>query len=159
MKKIEQKTKEEIFEEIRKLADRANEISGNQLDLFATQKVGDEDIDLGFNSSILNDTANPEKSHKLYYGIRRLLIEYLPRGEENKKFRQRVYDEKNLFLNRGVDRNKNGLRGSDGRMTYLNTFLWPTFNLVIEWIKKGANYYDIWQDFYDLNEKHSFHKK
>lgn len=147
--------KEEIFDEIRKLAERAEQSSNQQMDLFINQKIGDEDIELGFDSSILKDTANPDKSHKLYYGARRMLMDYLPKDKE---LRKKVYEEKNLFLNRGIGLNKFGYRGSDGRMTYIVPFLEVVFNTVAKWVASGANAYDIWQAFWDLNEERGYHK-
>lgn len=157
-KKDEKMSEEDIRNEIRALAKRADESSNHQMDLFTNQKLGDEDIDIGFGSQILMDTPNPEESYKLYYGIRRLLIDFLPKGETNKDLRQKIYDEKNLFLNRGKDKNINGIRGSDGRMTYIPKFLNDAYMAVEEWVRTGANPYDIWQKFRDLNENRGFHK-
>lgn len=157
-KKNNAKPREEIIDEIRSLAKRADETSSQQMDLFLGQVLGDEDIDIGFDFSGLTDTANPDKSHKIFYGIRRLLIDYLPKGEENKKLRQKIYDEKNLFLNRGIEKGANGIRGSDGRMAYIEQFLVEAFKVVADWVSKGANAYDIWFAFWDLNEQRGYHK-
>ena len=117
-KKIIQKTKEEVFEEIKKLSEQANQSTSHQKDMF--KDLGDDDIDTTFDINILNDTANPEEAYKLYYNIRRVLIDNLPKGKSNKKLREKIYDEKNLFLNRGYDKNEAGIRGMDGRQTYIN---------------------------------------
>jgi len=154
-----EKTKEEILEEIKHLAQRADESSNHQLDLFKGQNLGDEDIDIGFDASIIDDTADPKKSYILYYGIQRLLIDYLPKGPKNKRLRQYVYDEKNLFLNRGMDKDHTGRRGSDGRMTYISSFLQTAFNTVANWVSSGANAFDIYQAFWNLNEEKGYHKK
>jgi hypothetical protein len=152
------KTQEEIFEEIKRLAAKADESSNQQMDLFEGQKLGDEDIDFSFNSSIINDTADPDRSYKLYYGIRRLLIDYLPKGQEYKELRKQIYDQKNLYLNRGIDINNEGIRGSDGRMSYISGFLETVFDIVAQWITTGANSYDIFITLYDLNQKMGYHK-
>lgn len=153
--KKEKKTPGEILNEIKKLSKRADETSSKQLDL----PIGDEDIDVGFDAGIFQDTADPEKSHKLYYGIQRMLKDYLPKGEENKKLRRHVYSEKNLFLNRGKDVDeKTGIRGSDGRMTFIPNFLEVGFNLVSNWIGSGGTSFDIYKSFWDLNEQRGFHK-
>lgn len=154
--KNEKKTAEEILNEIRELSKRADETSSKQLDL----PIGDEDIDIGFDSSAFKDTVDPERSHKLYYGIQRMLKDYLPKGDENKKLRRYVYNEKNLFLNRGIDIDeKTGIRGSDGRMTFISNFLEVAFNLISDWIVSGGSSFDIYKSFWDLNEKKGFHKE
>jgi hypothetical protein len=147
---------EEIMQDIKRLADKADEVSNQQLDLFLGD-IGDEDIDNGFNVGALLDAADPTTSHKIYYAIRRLLIEYLPKGKENKSLRQKIYDEKNLFLNRGIDKRPDGIRGSDGRMTYIDPFLKETLKIVADWIATGANSFDIWKAFWDLNEEKGYH--
>jgi hypothetical protein len=147
------KTREEIFEEIKKLSEKANQAGGQQLPLLPD--LPKEDIS-GFDLSMLNDTADPGKSHRLYYGMRRLMMDNLPTGKENNDLRQFVYKEKNLFLNRGKELDKNGIRGSDGRMTFI-TFLEIAFQITVEWIKQGANATMLWQMFYDENDKFGFH--
>ena len=154
----EDKTKDKIFKEIQELSKRADETSVNQSDLF--NQLGDEDIDTGFDASIFKDTADPDRSYKLYYGMQRLLMDNLPKGKSNKKFRQFVYDEKNLFLNRGAHINEiTGIRGSDARMTYITNFLEVAFNTVADWIKTGESSFDLFQRFWDLNEAKGYHKR
>jgi len=146
-----------FYAEIKKLSDRSNESINQNLDLFSNQNLGDEDIDIGFDSSIINDTANPAKSYRLYYGTRRLLIDFLPKGKDNERLRKFIYSEKNLFLNRGKEIGDDGIRGSDGRMSYITNSLRVAFNTVTNWIQSGANPYDIYMDFWNLNEENKFH--
>ena len=147
------KTREEILEEIKKLSEKASQVGGSPIPLLPD--LPKKDIG-GFDLSILSDTADPEKSHRLYYGMRRLMMDNLPKGKDNKELRQFIYDEKNLFLNRGKELDKDGSRGSDGRMTF-TTFLEIAFQISAEWIKQGANPIGLWQLFYDENEKFGFH--
>lgn len=153
-KKIK-KSREEILAEIKLLSDQAEINASKQYDFL--DEIKTEEVS-GFDTSILNDTADPVKSHRLYYGALRLLKDNLPQDRENKKIRQFVYDEKNLFLNRGQNLDKNGKRGSDGRMTYISTFLEPVFNAVIEWIKEGGSAADMHYKFYEMNKKMGYHK-
>lgn len=157
-KKDKSLSKSEILDEIKKLAERAKETSSHQLGLIPNEDLGDEDIDTGFDIAVLKDTANPDESYRLYYGMRRLLMDNLPKGKKNKKLRQYVYDEKNLFLNRGAAIKEDGTRGSDGRMTYINPFLSEAFGLVANWIQSGANAFDIYMAFYNVNEERGYHK-
>lgn len=150
------KTKEEIFAEIKRLSEQAEQNTAHQVDMFQT--LGDEDIDKTFDINVLNDTADPSKAHKLYYNIQRVLIDNLPNGAEHKKLRQKIYDEKNLFLNRGYDKDAFGIRGSDGRQTYIN-LLQQAFAVVFNWVASGGNSFDIYQEFWQLNEDKGYHKE
>ena len=154
--KKENKTTEEIMNEIRELSNRANETSSKQLEF----QLGDEDIDPVISSDMFKDTADPEKSHRFYYGIQRLLRDNLPKGDSNKRLREYVYNEKNLFLNRGIEINEQtGTRGSDSRMTYIPNFLEVAFNEVGKWIGDRANPFDIYKAFWDLNEARGYHSE
>ncbi len=151
MKETQKKTDQEKLDEIRMLSEKANELSEvEQLGIFPDLDLTEEDVT--FDSSILDDTANPEKSYKLYYSIRRMMMDNLPRGEENKKLRKYIYDEKNLFLNAGKDIDKKtGLRGSDGRMTYISNFLESAFDITANWVKVGGSPYDLFESFRKIN--------
>lgn len=145
------KSIEEILKEVKELSLRADESTNHQLDLFLNKDLGDEDIDPIIDFSSISDTADPDKSHKLYYGIRRLLIDYLPKGNENKKLRAYVYYEKNLFLKRGLE------TGADSRMTYIANYLEVAFKVVTNWVLHNSNPYDIYMEFYNLNEESGYH--
>ena len=158
-KSIERKSQEDIYDEIKKLSEKANELSdGKQTNIFPNIDLGEEDIT--FDTSFINDMADPEKSHKLYYEMIRLMKEYLPKGPENLKLRRHIYDEKLLFLNRGKDIDKNtGIRGSDSRMTYISNFLQVAFDTTIAWVKSGSNPIDLFNAFRDLNESRDYKQK
>jgi hypothetical protein len=157
--KEQNKTQKDIFDEIKKLSEKANEISDSeQLGLFPNIDLGEEDVI--FDASLINDTADPDRSHKLYYGMMRLMIGNLPRGIENKKLRRYIYDEKLLFLNRGKEIDKNtGVRGSDSRMTYIPNFLEVAFDTTVNWVKSGGTPFDLFLAFWDLNESRGYHKE
>jgi hypothetical protein len=149
-KSIDRKSQEDIFDEIKKLSEKANELS--DIDL------GEEDIT--FDTSLINDMADPEKSHKLTYIMRRLMMDNLPKGPENLKLRRYIYDEKLLFLNRGKHIDKNtGVRGSDSRMTYIPNFLQVAFDTTIAWVKSGGTPIDLFTAFWDLNESRNYHQE
>ena len=100
---------------------------------------------------------DPEEKYNLYYnGIQKLLIKYLPSGDEFKEARQLIYDEKNVFLNRGKKKSdNNGIRKSDGRMTY-QEFMGEILDVVAKWVSESQNPIDIYNWFYELNEKHGY---
>lgn len=158
-KKNKQKfTDEEIFDEIKQLSEKAKETSSRQLDLIDNVDLGNEDIDTGFERRLAG-TADPDTSHRLYYTMRRTLIDNLPKGKKNEKLRRYVYDEKSLFLNRGNDKNESGYKGSDERMSYIDNFLKTAFDLVNNWVSTGANPFDLYKAFWDINEEKGFHEE
>ena len=106
---------------------------------------------------ILNKNFDdPEEKYTLYYkGIRRVLMQYLPKGPEFKTERDIIYDEKNVFLNRGKAKGKDGIRGGDGRMTY-NDDMAEIADLVADWVMSSQDPVDLYQRFYDLNDKYGY---
>lgn len=100
---------------------------------------------------------NPEEKYNVYYmGIRKLLIDHLPKGKDNKQLREIIYDEKNIFLNLGKRKSDHkGIRKSDGRMTFqpvMNEIL----DIIINWVGSSQNPFDLYRQFYLLNEKHEY---
>jgi hypothetical protein len=100
---------------------------------------------------------NPEEKYNIYYkGVRNVLMQYLPKGREFQEARQIIYDEKNIFLNSGKKKSdNNGIRGSDGRMTFqskMNEML----DLLLQWVSRSQNPFTLYQWLYDLNEKHQY---
>ena len=83
-------------------------------------------------------------------------MDHLPKGEDYKQMRDIIYDEKNIFLNLGKRKSDNkGVRGSDGRMTFqpvMNEIL----DIIIVWVGGSQNPFDLYKQFYMLNEKHDY---
>ena len=158
-KSVERKSQKDIFDEIKKLSEKANELSdAEQLNFFPDIELGEEDVT--FDSTLLNDTADPEKSHKLTYGMIALAKANLPRGKENEKLRRYIYDERLLFLNRGKDIDKKtGIRGSDSRMTYIPNFLEVAFDMTVDWVKSGGTPFDLYMAFWNLNATKNYHQE
>ncbi len=100
---------------------------------------------------------DPEEKYNMYYkGIGRLLKSYLPNDKQFKAARQLIYDEKNIFLNRGKRLcDNNGIRGSDGRMTY-QEYMNEMLDLVAKWVSESQNPVDLYNMLYELNEKHGY---
>lgn len=137
------------------LLQKANEKTGKQLTI--NSETGNlEEFD-ELRQLVGKEFENPEEKYQLYYnGIRKLLMDFLPKGKEYKQLRDIIYDEKNVFLNLGKKKSdNNGVRKSDGRMTYqpvMNEIL----EVIIKWIGESQNPFDIYRDFYELNEKHGY---
>lgn len=154
----EQKISNDELERL-ELLQKSNEKIGKQLTI-NTDTGNLEEID-ELRLLVGKEFENPEEKYNLYYsGIRRLLIDYLPKGKENKQLRDIIYDEKNVFLNLGKKKSdNNGIRKSDGRMTFqpvMNEIL----DIIIKWIGESQNPFDLYKDFYNLNERHEYgHEK
>ena len=117
------------------LLQKANEKVGKQLTI--NSETGNlEEFD-ELRQLVGKEFENPEEKYNLYYvGIRRLLMDYLPKGKDNEQLRNIIYDEKNVFLNLGKKKSdNNGIRKSDGRMTYqpvMNEILDIIINYLVE---------------------------
>ena len=87
------KISKESFDEIKKLAEEA--------DNFKNLELGFEDE---FNEVSLDkieftdDVQNPKESYRLYYAIEGILRNHLPKGEEFNDLRKVVREEKSIFL-------------------------------------------------------------
>lgn len=137
------------------LLQKANEKVGKQLSI-NTESGSIEEID-ELKGLVGKEFENPEEKYNLYYnGIRKLLMDYLPKGKENKQLRDIIYDEKNIFLNLGKRKSdNNGVRKSDGRMTFqpvMNEIL----EIIVDWVGKSQNPFVIYREFYELNERHGY---
>ena len=152
-KKHEELSKEDI--ERLELLQKANEKVGKQLTIGA-EKGNLEEVD-ELRQLIGREFENPEEKYNVYYnGIRKLLMDYLPKGKEFKEVRDIIYDEKNIFLNAGKRKSdNNGVRKSDGRMTFqpvMNEIL----DIIVKWVADSQNPFDIYREFYELNERHGY---
>ncbi|MEP5341331.1 MAG: hypothetical protein ABJL44_17210 [Algibacter sp.] len=137
------------------LLQKANEKVGKQLSI-NTESGSLEEFD-ELRSIVGKEFENPEEKYNIYYkGIRKLLMDFLPKGKEFKEVREIIYDEKNIFLNLGKRKSdNNGIRGGDGRMTFqpvMNELL----DIIIRWVGESQNPFAIYRDFYELNEKHGY---
>lgn len=96
---------------------------------------------------------NPVEKFQLYYkGLNKLLKDFLPKGKKNEEARRIIYDEKNILINRGAKKDDKGIRGSDGRMAYLED-LELAIQIVAVWITQKGSFYDLYRAFWDKNEE------
>lgn len=97
-------------------------------------------------------TDDPVEKYQLYYkGLNKLLRDTLPKGKRNEKARRIIYDEKNILINRGAKKDEKGIRGSDGRMAYVDD-LEKTIQIVAKWITNKGSCYDLYHAFWEKNE-------
>ncbi len=137
------------------LLQKANEKVGQQLS-FNVETGNLEEID-ELREIIGKQFDDPEEKYNLYYnGIRRLLMNFLPKGKDYKEIRNIIYDEKNIFLNLGKRKSdNNGIRKSDGRMTY-QPIMNEILDIIVEWVGNSQNPFILYKSFYELNEKHDY---
>ncbi|MBC7446742.1 MAG: hypothetical protein H7330_01645 [Hymenobacteraceae bacterium] len=150
----------EKLAKLKRLADEADaNATGRQLGLGLPDEIGDldnaEDED-PFAPELAGDRENPKESYDLYYAIRRLLMRGLPIGSANKKLRQEIYDEKNLYLRGGVPRPLDGTPvGADSRKGLLLRHR-KTFAATQAWADREGSSWDIFWEFYTLNKAEGF---
>lgn len=142
------------FEKL-ELLRRANEKTGKQLSI--SSETGNlEEID-ELRAIIGKEFENPEEKYNIYYkGIRKLLMDNLPKGKSFKEMRDIIYDEKNIFLTLGKRKSDNkGIRRGDSRMTYqpvMNEIL----DIIIKWVAESRNAFQLYKEFYELNNRHGY---
>jgi len=153
IKKSEALSEQDI--ERMELLRKANDKVGKQLTI-GSETGSIEEID-EIREIIGKDFENPEEKYNVYYvGIRRLLMQYLPKGKDFKEMRDIIYDEKNIFLNAGKKKSdNNGIRKSDGRMSY-QSYMNEILDIIVAWVGGSQNAFQLYKLLYDLNDKHSY---
>ena len=151
--KKERDEQDSVFlSKLKRMSDEAeaNNADGKQRNFdFSEEESEDEP----FKPEFAGDQQNPKESYDLYYAIRRLLMQGLPGGKLNKKLRQTVYDEKNLYLRQGIGRPlDNSTIGADSRMSFLQ-FLREAYSTTQNWANRGGSPYDIFIEYYNLNKQ------
>lgn len=158
MKNENKKAVESLSEQDREaleLLQKAHEKRGMQLRIDGA--TGDlNEID-ELRAMLGRQAEDPEEKYNIYYkGISNVLKKYLPSGKEFEEGRRLIYDEKNIFLNRGKKKSdNNGIRKSDGRMTY-QPIMGEILDIVAQWVAESRNPIDLYQTLYDLNEKFGY---
>ena len=157
MKKDIQLSKEEL-EKIKKQQEQERE---RLAILFEADKIKEEtfQFDLDGQVELKNEIAdlvlgqidNPEEKYNLYYNVvNQLLKKHLPKGENFKKARDLIYEEKNTFLTRGRRKDERGIRGADGRMAFTDDIN-ALINIITHWISAKGTMYDLYTKILDLN--------
>lgn len=126
-----------------------NTETGKQLGLgmISDEEIAREDFD---GEQLLEDLQNPPEAYNLFYAIRREMMNNLPRGEDSKKLREFIYEEKNLYLRQGKPHIPGKPIGADSRQAYL-THLRNALGAVRRWAAADGSPADIFQAFLDLN--------
>lgn len=129
---------------------KAEEVKGEQLAIDLDSGLVVENEAEALMSKKIDD---PVEKFQLYYkGLRKMLLDFLPKGREYEQARNMIYDEKNILINRGARKDEKGLRGSDGRMAHLDD-LEMAIQIVALWISKKGSYWDLYKAFWNKNEE------
>jgi hypothetical protein len=146
------KTGELSAEEIERLEilQKAEEVKGEQLSLnWKSELIIENEAETLLSRPI----DNPVEKFQLYYkGLHKLLKDFLPKGKQHEEARRLIYDEKNVLINRGAKKDVKGIRGSDGRMAYIED-LELALKIVASWITSKGSYYDLYRAFWTKNEE------
>ena len=132
------------------LLQKADEVKGEQLSINLDSQITVENQAVKLLGQTIDDPV--EKFQLYYHGLSKLLKDNLPKGKENEQVRRIVYDEKNILINRGAKKDEKGIRGSDGRMAYIED-LETAIQIVADWISKKGSPSEIFMAFWDKNEE------
>jgi len=150
--KIEQEQRElsEADRERLEILQKSEEVKGQQLSINLDAELVVENQAQKLLDKRIDDPA--EKFQLYYKGLTKLLKDNLPKGKENESARRIVYDEKNILINRGAKKNDKGIRGSDGRMAYIED-LEMAIEIVADWLTKKGSVVDLFMAFWNKNEE------
>lgn len=148
-KLIEEKLSKEDLERL-EILQKAEEIKGEQLVLNLDAELAVENEAEKLLGQKIDD---PVTKFQLYYhGLTKLLKDNLPKGKENEEVRRIIYDEKNILINRGAKKDEKGIRGSDGRMAYLDD-LELAIKIVADWTSTKSSPAELFIAFWSKNEE------
>jgi hypothetical protein len=151
-KNIDKKKRELSKADIERLEilQKANEVKGEQLSINLDSEIIVENQAIKLLGQRIDDPV--EKFQLYYHGLTKLLKDNLPKGKENEQVRRIVYDEKNVLINRGAKKDEKGIRGSDGRMAYVED-LETAIQIVADWISRKGSPSELFMTFWDKNEE------
>jgi len=146
---VERKLSEEDLERL-EILQKSEEIKGEQLLLnLDSELVIENEVEKLLGQQI----DDPVTKFQLYYnGLAKLLKDNLPKGKDYEDVRRIVYDEKNILINRGAKKDDKGIRGSDGRMAYLDD-LEQAIKIAANWASKKGTPAQLFMEFWDKNEE------
>ena len=146
---IERNLSKEDIERL-ELLQKSEEIKGEQLVLNMDSELAIENEAEKLLGQKIDD---PVTKFQLYYnGLTKLLKDNLPKGKEFEDVRRIIYDEKNILINRGAKKDEKGIRGSDGRMAYMDD-LEIAIKIGADWTSKKGTSAELFMLFWDKNEE------
>ncbi len=147
--KIERKLSKEDLERL-EILQKSEDVKGEQLIINLDSELRIENQAELLLGQRIDD---PVQKFQLYYhGLTKLLKDNLPKGKEFEDVRRIVYDEKNILINRGAKKDEKGIRGSDGRMAYIED-LEEAIKIVADWTSRKGSPAELFMAFWDKNEE------
>lgn len=147
--KVERKLSKEDLERL-EILQKSEEVKGEQLLINLDSEIVIENQAEQLLGQKIDD---PVQKFQLYYhGLSKLLKDSLPKGKDYEDVRRIVYDEKNILINRGAKKDEKGIRGSDGRMAYIED-LEEAIKIVAEWTSRRGTPAELFMAFWDKNEE------
>lgn len=147
--KVERKLSKEDLERL-EILQKSEEVKGEQLAINLDAELVIENQAEQLLGQKIDD---PVQKFQLYYhGLSKLLKDSLPKGKEFEDVRRIVYDEKNILINRGAKKDEKGIRGSDGRMAYIED-LEEAIKIVADWTSRKGTSAELFMAFWDKNEE------
>ncbi len=148
-KKTERNLTKEDLERL-EILQKSEEVKGEQLYIDLDSEIVVENQAETLLGQKIDD---PVQKFQLYYhGLSKLLKDSLPKGKTFEDVRRIVYDEKNILINRGAKKDEKGIRGSDGRMAYIED-LEEAIRIVANWTTKKGTSAELFMSFWDKNEE------
>ncbi len=148
-KKTERNLTKEDLERL-EILQKSEEVKGEQLYIDLDSEIVVENQAETLLGQKIDD---PVQKFQLYYhGLSKLLKDSLPKGKTFEDVRRIVYDEKNILINRGAKKDEKGIRGSDGRMAYIED-LEEAIKIVANWTTKKGTPAELFMSFWDKNEE------
>jgi hypothetical protein len=146
---VERKLSKEDLERL-EILQKSEEIKGEQLLINLDSELITENQAAQLLGQGIDD---PVQKFQLYYhGLSKLLKDSLPKGKNYEDVRRIVYDEKNVLINRGAKKDEKGIRGSDGRMAYMED-LEEAIKIVADWTSLKGTPAELFMAFWDKNEE------
>lgn len=147
--KVGRKLSKEDLERL-EILQKSEEIKGEQLSInLDSALVIENQADKLLGQKI----DDPVQKFQFYYqGLSKLLKDCLPKGKSFEEVRRIVYDEKNILINRGAKKNEKGIRGSDGRMAYVED-LEEAIKIVANWTINKGTPAELFIAFWEKNEE------
>lgn len=121
--------------------------------------AAEEEADAKIAQALLGDEPTRDERYALVYSILRLLRDNLAPGEDYEEGRRKIREEIRLYLNKGRSKatSKDGKVKADMKQSDLPR-LHVAKTMLEKWVREGANQWDAYVRFWEMNEQMGYHK-